>query len=50
MKIKELIEQLKQLDENAKIYIYGDFEMYEPVIQDLYDTETQEDYFLLTRY
>ena len=49
MKIKEFIEKLQQINENEEIYIYGDLEIYEPVIQNLYDTEKEENYYLLTK-
>lgn len=39
MQVKELMKQLKQLDEDLYIYLPRDFELQEPIIQtiELYD-------------
>ena len=48
MKIDKLINLLQQIDKNADIYIQEDFEIYEPIVQSLYDNELNENYFILT--
>lgn len=49
MKVKVLKRVLAALDDDADIYIGEDFEIYEPKISSRYDTELDENYFVITK-
>lgn len=47
MQVKELIKQLKQLDEDLDIYLPKDFELQEPIIQTM-EFDDDKYYILVT--
>ena len=49
MKARVFKKILSALDDNADIYINENFEIYEPRISSRYDTELDEDYFVITK-
>ena len=49
MKAKVLKRILSTLDDDVDIYISDGFEIYEPNVSSRYDTELDENYFVITK-